>query len=82
MTAAEQAPLLNKQLDMSLIVWGAAIPFDGGIYAVIAEKSCRTAKQSVAATNEVESESVAHLVFHHPDRGWVFASNNEDCRTL
>jgi hypothetical protein len=82
MTAPEWTPLLNKQLDLNLVVWGAAIPFDGDIYAVVAEKKRSAAVQAVADTNEFEPEPIAQLVFHHPDRGWVFASNNEDCRTL
>jgi hypothetical protein len=78
------APLAFDQLDQNLIVWGAAVVFDAGVYAVTAYPSAQDAQIAAGSTNayaEVDDD-VAHLVYHHPDRGWVFAATGENCRTL
>jgi hypothetical protein len=78
------APLAFHQLDQDLIVWGVAVLFDLGVYAVTAYPSAQDAQIAAGATNayaELDSD-VAHLVYHHPDRGWVFAATDTDCRVL
>jgi hypothetical protein len=80
------APLGWDQLDKDLLVWGAAAPFDEGIYMVSAEKSAQDAVLSAGLIASYEPPGTItldeQLVYHHPDRGWVFAATGENCRTL
>lgn len=84
MTAPEQPPLSYAQLDRGLTAWGVAIPYDDGIFAVVAHKSRQAAEEAATGADELDDEpwDDAPLVYYNPDRGWVFAATGHSCRTL
>lgn len=86
MTTAAEQPLDFGQLDPKITVWGVASPFDEGIYMVSAEKSAQDAVVTAGLIATYEPPGTVtlneQLVYHHPDRGWVFAATGENCRTL
>jgi hypothetical protein len=86
MTAPAEKPLDFTRLDLGLTVWGIAAPFDEGIYMVTAQKSAQDAVIAAGLVASYEPPGTVtldeQLVYHHPDRGWVFAGTGENCRTL
>ena len=84
--AAESDPLAFNHLDPAITVWGVAAPFDEGIYAVVAQKSAQDAVIAAGLVASYEPPGAItldeQLVYHHPDRGWVFAGTGENCRTI
>jgi hypothetical protein len=87
MTApAEFEPLAFDRLDPKITVWGVASLFDEGVYMVSAEKSAQDAVVTAGLVASYEPPGTVtldeQLVYHHPDRGWVFAGTGENCRTL
>lgn len=79
-------PLAFDQLDPKVTVWGVATPFDEGIYMVVAEKSAQDAVIAAGPVASYEPPGAVtldeQLVYHHPDRGWVFAATDKNCRTI
>lgn len=86
MTAPAEQPLDFGQLDPKVTVWGVASLFDEGIFAVVAMKSAQDAVIAAGLVASYEPPGTVtldeQLVYHHPDRGWVFAGTGENCRTL
>jgi hypothetical protein len=84
--AAESDPLAFNRLDPSITVWGVASPFDEGIFAVVAMKTAQDAVIAAGLIASYEPPGTVtldeQLVYHHPDRGWVFAATGDTCRTL
>jgi hypothetical protein len=71
------APLRFDELDWDLIVWGVAVQIDLGVFEVTAYP---TAEDAQIAHGPIKH--YADMVYHHPDRGWVVAATDENCRTL